>query len=128
MLLCLAFISLLHSKEDFYSEEVLSLYLDKGTKAVGRLLPTNPFQILKQEGDWVKIRISGYNNPQAPFAVYFNDSQRIMVAAFSKNTPLHFTQRIAGKGGPCEASCFSCIFANSASIFAIRIAFISPIG
>lgn len=99
MLLCLAILSLLHSKEDFYSEEVLSLSLDKGTKAVGRLLPTNPFQILKQEGDWVKILISGYSNPQAPFAIYFNDSQRIMVAAFSKDTPLHFTQRVAGEGG-----------------------------
>lgn len=78
MLLCLAILSLLHSKEDFYSEEVLSLSLDKGTKAVGRLLPTNPFQILKQEGDWVKILISGYSNPQAPFAIYLQSILMIL--------------------------------------------------
>lgn len=97
--LCLVVASFLYSKESLYSEEVLSLYLNKDSKAVGRLLPTNPFEILKQEGDWVQIRIRGYINPQAPFAMYFNDSQRILVAAFSKDTPLHFTQRVVGSRG-----------------------------
>lgn len=100
ILLCLMAVSLLYCKENFYAQEVLSLYLEKGdTKAVGRLLPTNPFQILKEQGDWVLVRISGYVNPQAPSVIYFNDSQRIMVAAFSKDTPLKFTKKVVGQKG-----------------------------
>lgn len=91
--------SLLHCKE-FYSEEVLSIYLGKDdTKAAGRLLPTNPFEILQTEGNRSKIRIRGYVNPQSPSVIYFNDFQRIIVAAFSKDTPLKFSKKVASKGG-----------------------------
>lgn len=45
------------------------------------------------------LKIDGYVNPKAPSVIYFNDSQRIIVAAFSKNTKLNFSQRITGKNG-----------------------------
>lgn len=45
------------------------------------------------------LKIDGYVNPKAPSVIYFNDSQRIIVAAFSKNTKLNFFQRITGKDG-----------------------------
>ena len=83
-----------------YTDEVVSLYLHKDdTKVVGKLLPTNPFKILKIDENKVLIEIDGYINPKASSVIYFNDSQRIIVAAFSKNTQLNFSQKIAGKDG-----------------------------
>lgn len=74
--------------KNVFSDKVVSLYFNKGdTKVAGRLLPTNAFEVLKTEGDKVLLRISGYVNPKAPSVLYFNSTQRIMVAAFSKNTP-----------------------------------------
>ncbi|MBM0636725.1 cytochrome c3 family protein [Campylobacter sp. VicNov18] len=90
----------LWAKNIAYTDEVVSLYLNKDdTKVAGRLLPTNPFEILKTDKDKVLVKIDGYVNPKAPFVVYFNDTQRIIVAAFSKNTKLNFSQKIAGKDG-----------------------------
>ena len=88
------------AKATFYSDKVVSLYFDKGdTKQVGRLLPTNAFEVLKTEGDKMLLRISGYVNPQAPSVLYFNDSQRIMVAAFGKNNPPKLLNVIKGENG-----------------------------
>lgn len=85
-------------KNTAYTDEVVSLYLNKDdTKVIGRLLPTNPFEVLKSENNRVLLKIDGYVNPKAPSVIYFNDSQRIIVAAFSKNTKLNFSQRITGK-------------------------------
>lgn len=90
----------LWAKEIAYTDEVVSLYLNKDdTKVTGRLLPTNAFEILKSDKDRVLIKVDGYVNPKAPSVIYFNDSQRIIVAAFSKNTKLNFSQRITGKNG-----------------------------
>lgn len=87
-------------KNTAYTDEVVSLYLNKDdTKVIGRLLPTNPFEVLKSENNRVLLKIDGYVNPKAPSVIYFNDSQRIIVAAFSKNTKLNFSQRITGKNG-----------------------------
>lgn len=86
------------AKNIVYSDEVVSLYLNKDdTKIIGRLLPTNAFEILKSDEDKVLVKIDGYINPKAPSVIYFNDSQRIIVAAFSKNTKLNFSQKIKGK-------------------------------
>lgn len=78
----------------------LLLYLNKnGAKVIGRLLPISPFEALKSENNRVLLKIDGYVNSKVPSVIYFNDSQRIIVAAFSKNTKLNFSQRITGKDG-----------------------------
>lgn len=101
--LCLVFLaltSLVFAKNEVYSDKVVPLYFEKAdTKAVGRLLPTNAFEIVKTEGDKVLLKISGFVNPQAPSVLYFNDSQRIMVAAFGKNTPPKLKNVVKGKNG-----------------------------
>ena len=94
-------VSFLWGKENLvYSDEVLSLYSYQNDKKIsGRLLPTNAFEVLKEEGDKVFIKITGYVNPKAPSVIYYNDYQRIIVAAFSKNTKLDFSQKTASKSG-----------------------------
>ncbi|MBK2000012.1 cytochrome c3 family protein [Campylobacter sp. 2018MI35] len=83
----------LWAKNIAYSDEVVSLYLNKDdAKVIGKLLPTNPFEILKDQNNKVMIRISGYINPKFPSVIYFNNSQRIIVAAFSKNIKLNYSQ------------------------------------
>ncbi|WP_223810153.1 cytochrome C [Campylobacter sp. LR286c] len=90
----------LFAKNIAYSPEVLSLYLNKDDKkATGRLLPTNAFNILQSDKDKYLIEVEGFVNPKTPFVLYFNDSQRVMVAAFSKNTKLDFKNKIDGKNG-----------------------------
>ncbi|AJC91466.1 MULTISPECIES: monoheme c-type cytochrome [Campylobacter] len=97
---CLALASLVCAREEFFTSEVNSLYLSKNdTKAVGRLLPTNPFEVLKVEGDKALIKITGYVNPASASVLYYNDSQRIIVAAFSKNTKLDFKTYTKSKNG-----------------------------
>ena len=100
--LCLAFLvcaSFAFAK-NAYSDKVLSLYFDKNdAKPVGRLLPTNAFEVLKTEGDKVLLKISGFVNPAAPSVLYYNDSQRVMVAAFGKNTPPKLLNLTKGQGG-----------------------------
>lgn len=99
-LFCFILASCLWGKGMVYSDEVVSLYLDKNDKKIsGRLLPTNAFEILKEEGDKVFIKINGYVNPKAPSVIYYNNHQRIIVAAFSKNTKLKFSQKIVSKNG-----------------------------
>ncbi|TKX30860.1 cytochrome c3 family protein [Campylobacter estrildidarum] len=90
----------LWAKNIAYSDEVISLYLNQNdTKVIGRLLPTNAFEILKDQNDKVYIKINGYLNPKSPSVIYFNNSQRIIVAAFSKNTKLNFSYIKKGKNG-----------------------------
>lgn len=93
-------VSFVFAKDIVYTDEVASLYLTKDdTKSVGRLLPTNPFEILKTDGNKVLIKITGYVNEKAPSVIYYNDTQRIMIAAFSKNTKLDFKNISKGKNG-----------------------------
>lgn len=83
-----------------YYDKVISLYPNKNdNKAIGRLLPTNPFEIVKTDGDKVLLKISGFVNPKAPSVLYLNDTQRIIVAAFAKNTPPKLLNVIQGKNG-----------------------------
>ncbi len=90
----------LFAKDLNYSAEVISLFLTPNdTRVSGRLLPTNGFSIIEESKDRIKISLDGFVNPKAPFVLYYNDRQRIIVAAFSKNTKLNFKKRIAGKGG-----------------------------
>ncbi|MGH2306121.1 cytochrome c3 family protein [Campylobacter taeniopygiae] len=90
----------LWAKNIAYSDEVVSLYLHKDdTRVIGKLLPTNAFEILKDQNEKVKIKINGYLNPKSPSVIYFNNSQRIIVAAFSKNVKLNFSQIKKGKNG-----------------------------
>ncbi|HEA6929024.1 TPA: cytochrome c3 family protein [Campylobacter lari] len=100
LVFCLALVSFVCAKNEFFTSEVNSLYLSKNdTKAVGRLLPTNPFEVLKTDGDKVLVKITGYVNPASPSVLYYNDSQRIIVAAFSKNTKLDFKTYAKSKNG-----------------------------
>ncbi|TQR30938.1 cytochrome C [Campylobacter sp. MIT 99-7217] len=98
-LLLLASISFAFAKGELYSSEVISLYLNKDdTQVHGRLLPTNAFELVKTEGNRVLLKISGFVNPQAPFVLYHNSTQRVMVAAFSKNSKLNFATKIPANG------------------------------
>ncbi|WP_291950473.1 cytochrome C [Campylobacter sp.] len=100
LMVCLALVSFACAKGEFFTSEVTSLYSSKNdTKAIGRLLPTNPFEVLKTEGDKVLVEITGYVNPASPSVLYYNDSQRIIVAAFSKNTKLNFKTYTKSKNG-----------------------------
>ncbi|MCV3442634.1 cytochrome C [Campylobacter sp. IFREMER_LSEM_CL1097] len=100
LVFCLALVSFVCAKNEFFTSEVSSLYLSKNdTKAVGRLLPTNPFEVLKTDGNKVLVKITGYVNPASPSVLYYNDSQRIIVAAFSKNTKLDFKTYTKSKNG-----------------------------
>ena len=97
LILSIFMLSAAFANTNKYTDKVVSLYLNKNdTKVQGRLLPTNPFTIVKTEGDKVLLRISGYVNPAAPTVLYFNNKQRIIVAAFSKNAPLKFKSRAKG--------------------------------
>ncbi|TKX31931.1 cytochrome c3 family protein [Campylobacter aviculae] len=88
------------AKNIVYSDEIISLYLHQNdTKVVGRLLPTNAFEILEEQNAKVLVKINGYLNPKSPSVIYFNNSQRIIVAAFSKNIKLNFSQIKKGKNG-----------------------------
>ncbi|NDJ26815.1 cytochrome C [Campylobacter sp. MIT 12-8780] len=96
----LASFSLCFAKNELFSDKVISLYQNKDdTKVIGRLLPTNAFRVVKTEGDKLLLEISGFVNPKAPSVLYFNDYQRIIVAAFSKNAKLHFIKQSKGKNG-----------------------------
>lgn len=93
-------VACLWARDIVYSPEVVALYLHKDdSRVAGKLLPTNGFEVLQSASNRVLISIEGYINPKAPFALYFNDHQRILVAAFSKNTLLDFKTRIASQAG-----------------------------
>ena len=98
--LLLASASIMLANGEFYSDKVVSLYFDKDdTKQVGRLLPTNAFEVLKSEGNRSLLKITGFVNPAAPSVLYFNDSQRVMVAAFGKANPPTLKNVVKGKNG-----------------------------
>ncbi|WP_104749515.1 cytochrome c3 family protein [Helicobacter cynogastricus] len=99
-LLALVATGFLQAQNLLYSPEVLSLYLHpEDSKVAGRLLPTNAFSVVKTQGSRVLVRIEGYSNPKAPSVIYANDHQRVLVAAFAKNTPLKFTSHTPSKEG-----------------------------
>ncbi|MFC3847579.1 cytochrome c3 family protein [Helicobacter baculiformis] len=100
VLMALILGGVLQAQSLLYSPEVLSLYLhQEDDKVAGRLLPTNAFNVLKTQGARVLLRIEGYSNPKAPFALYANDHQRVLVAVFAKNTPLKIMHLGSSKEG-----------------------------
>ncbi|MBZ7987388.1 cytochrome C [Campylobacter canadensis] len=75
--------------ENFYSSQVIDLYLNKNdTKASGKLLPTNAFKIQKEK-NMSKIELEGFYNEKTPNILYFTDKSRILLSAFSKQTKLN---------------------------------------
>lgn len=83
-----------------YSQKVLDLYLaNDDSKSAGRLLPTNGFEILEKNGEKIKIKISGFVNPKAPSVLYASSNQRVMVAAFSKNSAPNLLNVKKGENG-----------------------------
>lgn len=100
ILVVLSLATCVFANNNFYTDEVVSLYLSKDdTKAVGRLLPTNAFEVLKTQGNKALVKISGYVNPKSPSIIYYSNGQRIIVAAFSKNTKLDFKDYIKSNDG-----------------------------
>lgn len=77
--------SLFAASKTAYIAEVKPVFLDAtSSKAVGKLLPTSQVEILSEEGDRVKIRVSGYYNESAPNVIYFSPTARIFTLAFAK--------------------------------------------
>lgn len=75
----------LWAKEIAYTDEVVSLYLNKDdTKVTGRLLPTNAFEILKSDKDRVLIKVDGYVNPKAPSVIYLTIPKESLLLLFLK--------------------------------------------
>ncbi|MBZ7992409.1 cytochrome C [Campylobacter sp. RM9333] len=73
-----------------FSGKIINLYTSvDAKKAEGKLLPTNAFEIVK-DGDLAELKIKGYYNPNQGNILYFNDKNRILVAAFGKKSKLDF--------------------------------------
>ncbi|NCB55309.1 MAG: cytochrome C [Epsilonproteobacteria bacterium] len=89
--------SALFSNDVVYFVKEKPVYLDATSgKVVGKLLPTNAVEILAQEGDRIKFKITGYQNKATPNVIYFTDKARIFSLAFAKNiTPV--TQIVESK-------------------------------
>ncbi len=87
------------------SDRVISLYESATSpRVVGRLLPTNAFEVVGESGGRVQLRIAGFVNPAAPSVIYFNDNQRLMVAAFSKNHPPKLQNIVKSASGKWDAA------------------------
>ena len=70
-----------------YAAEVKNLYADsKGSKVVGKLLPTTQVQILKKEGGRVLLAVEGYAEAGSDLAVYFVPGKRILSVGLSKDS------------------------------------------
>ncbi|CCF80970.1 putative cytochrome C-type haem-binding periplasmic protein [Helicobacter bizzozeronii CCUG 35545] len=64
-------VGFLCAKSVVYSPEVVALYLHpEDSKVVGKLLPTNGFEVLQSTPKRVLISLEGYVNPKVPFALY----------------------------------------------------------
>lgn len=102
----IVFCSLGFSGEMVYSTKVKSVYLDEvKSKVAGRLLPTNKIEILEKNGDLVKFKIQGYQNPAAKNVVYYSDGSRILALAFAKTaTPDIEVEKLGKDGGWNEVS------------------------
>lgn len=76
----------LFANDVVYAVKEKPVYLDATSgKVVGKLLPTNAIEILSQEGDRIKFKITGYQNKNTPNVIYFTDKARIFSLAFAKN-------------------------------------------
>lgn len=72
-------------KTTLVSKQAVPIYQDFTSKVVvGKLLPTNEFEVLSKKNGRLKIYIKGYQNPKVKRALYFSTKNRILVAAFSK--------------------------------------------
>lgn len=85
------FCSFVFGGEISYPNEVKQLYLNKGDKnAIGRLLPTAKVEILKNDGDFAQIKISGFIQNNKKQILYFNPNNRILNAAFKANSDIKY--------------------------------------
>ncbi|WP_257876515.1 hypothetical protein [Campylobacter ureolyticus] len=73
------------ANEIVYSDVVKSLYADKSDKkAIGRLLPTAPVEILEKDGNILKIKIEGYIQDDVSEAIYFSEGKKNPKRSFWK--------------------------------------------
>lgn len=88
-----------------YANAIKNVYLTSDAKAsVGRLLPTSKVEILEKKGDVLKVKIGGFINPSAPYAVYFVPKKRILVTALKKSADAKMTNVGSEKDGYQEVS------------------------
>jgi mono/diheme cytochrome c family protein len=71
-----------------YTVATEPFFLEKGAAAPagagdGRLLPAGKLTVLAHEGDWLQVRIDGWQQAGSPAAMYALQKQRILVAALS---------------------------------------------
>lgn len=92
--------SALFAGDVMYSIKDKPVYSDAtSTKVIGKLLPTNAIEVLGEEGDRVKFKIKGYQNPTAPNVIYFTDKARIFSLAFSKTATPDIKVDVKGENG-----------------------------
>lgn len=98
VLIMLSF-GLLLAKNIATSEGIALVYPSFTSKQmVGKLLPTNKFEILEKKNGRLKIKVEGYQNPAVKRALYYSVGKRILVLGLSKNAKLK-SKKIGTKGG-----------------------------
>ena len=77
----------LFAGEQMFSGVVKDVYFDNSTKkAVGKLMPTNPVEVLNKKGKLFEVKISGYLEGNNSRAIYFAPGKRIFVTILNKNS------------------------------------------
>ncbi len=85
---------------EVYSDQVKALYADSSSnKVIGKLLPTNAVTIKQKVDGRVQITLRGYRNPAVPNVIYFNETTRILVAAFAKSATFEVKEITPAKEG-----------------------------
>lgn len=70
-----------------FSAVVKEVYLDNSSKkVVGRLMPTNPVEVLEKKDNLFQVKISGYVEGKNSRAIYFAPGKRIFVTILNKNS------------------------------------------
>lgn len=97
MLAC--FYAALFAKNIAVSEGIALVYPSFTSKQmVGKLLPTNEFEILEKKDGRLKIKLVGYQNPAVKRALYYSVGKRILVLGLSKKASFK-PKKLGMKGG-----------------------------
>ncbi len=92
--------SALFAGDVLYSVKDKPVYSDAtSTQVIGKLLPTNAIEVLAEEGERIKFKLKGYQNPAAPNVIYFTDQARIFSLAFAKTTTPNIKIEAKGENG-----------------------------
>lgn len=84
-LILAVFLANLFAGDLMYSSVVKNVSTSENLSDIsGKLLPTNPVEILETKNGIVKFAVMGYQNPASPNIVYFTPKARILVVSFAK--------------------------------------------